>query len=144
MCQSLTEIRAAAAAYGASFDPKRLSCADAARVAREAAAVEATMAAVKSMAAARAAESRDFVGAHATAAEALAGMTGTTKDEAEKVLQTGKLLAGQEEVGRAALAGEISKDQARLISGTVAIDPAASGSLLEEAKQGSFSGLKDA
>jgi hypothetical protein len=145
MCQRLAELREAMTAYSTPFDAELLSCADAAVVVREAAAIEHIAATVKALAAVRAAAAglhKD--GGHRNAEEHLARTTGSTITDAREALLLGRRLGEQPAVADAARAGRLSPTQAAAITEAVAADPTAGADLLAEAAGGgSVTDLKD-
>lgn len=145
MCGKLGELRSALSAYADAFDPESFASSDAAKIAREAGKIESIAAVLKARAAARAAAAGGFSReGNRSAAEVLARETGTSVSAANEAIETGKRLSSQPEVARAAAQGELSMGQASLISGAVDADPSAADKLLEKAKNGSLSELKDA
>jgi hypothetical protein len=145
MCERLSQLRAAMAAYAAGFDASLLSAADAGRARDHATAIEAVAATVKALAAARVAETgRWHQDGQRSAAHELAAATGTTVAEAKEVLDTGRRLAHQAELADAARRGELSAAQSRVIAGAAEADPASAGRLIDHARQGgSLAELKD-
>jgi hypothetical protein len=106
--------------------------------------IERTGRAVKSMAAAKVADSAVWQGeGDRSAEEWLARTTGTTRAEAARELQCGRDLHLVPEVGRAAAAGELSVKQAEAIAGAAAVDPTAAGRLLQSAKGKGLRELQD-
>ena len=137
MCERLSELTAGMRAYAARFDASSLSCADAAVVVKQAAAVEHMAGTVKALAAARAAEANTWKGGgFRSAEEELAQTTGTTVTGARETLALGERLANQPQVAAAARRGDISPAQASVIADAVAADPAAEESLVAAATDG--------
>jgi hypothetical protein len=137
MCERLSELTAGMRAYADCFDASSLSCADAAVVVKQAAAVEHMAATVKALAAARAAEANTWKGGgFRSAEEELAQTTGTTVTGARETLALGERLANQPQVAAAARRGDISPAQASVIADAVAADPAAEESLVAAATDG--------
>src|SRR4051794_9503100 len=103
MCEALGELREAMARYAESFDAALLSIADAGSVVRQAAAIEATAATIKALAANRVArdggDSRRR-GARSAAHE-LARATGTSVSSAQEVLDVGRRLEDRPSVADA-------------------------------------------
>jgi hypothetical protein len=137
----------------AAFDPSRVSVADAAEVVSQIGVIEAKLYAVKARAAARAAEAGPTMptgprgrgrGPARTAAEALATRSGTTINEADRLVRTGQRLEEQPDLLGAAQSGELSPTQVELISDAGHEAPDEINSLVERAKATSISGLKDA
>ena len=106
--------------------------------------IERTGRTVKSMAAAKVAESAAWKGdGDRTAEDWLARTTGTTRAEAAKELQCGRDLALVPEVARAATAGDLSVKQTEAIAGAAAVDPRAAGRLLQSAEGKGLRVLQD-
>ena len=139
MCQELRALRQSIAAFAAGFDATALSPGDAAATAKLAAQIEASAASVKAIAAARAAEGKGWQQAgYRSASEQLADLAGMSPTAARRALDTGRRLAEQPEVASAALAGELSMEQAAAVSEGVAADPNRAHDLLEKAKNSSM------
>jgi hypothetical protein len=103
--------------------------------------IERTGRTVKSMAAAKVADTAVWQGeGDRTAEDWLARTTGTTRAEAARELQTGRDLQLVPEVATAATAGGLSVRQAEAIAGAAAADPTAAGRLLKRAET---TGLRD-
>jgi len=123
--------------YATGFDASLVSCADAATVVQEAAAIAHMASTIKALAAARAAEAKQWKAAgHRSAEEELARTTGSSVTDARDALSLGRRLMGQPEVADAARRGELSPDQATAISDAVAANPAAAGGLVSAASEG--------
>ena len=106
--------------------------------------IERTGRTVKSMAAAKVAESAVWRGDGDRSPEDwLARTTGTTRAEAAKELQCGRDLQLVPEVAKAATAGELSVKQTEAIAGAAAVDPTAAGRLLQSAKGKGLRELQD-
>jgi len=106
--------------------------------------IERTGRTVKSMAAARVAESALWRGdGDRTPEDWLARTTGTTRAEAAKELQCGRDLQLVPEVAKAATAGDLSVKQTEAIAGAAAVDPSAAGRLLESANGKGLRELQD-
>lgn len=122
-----------------------LSGSDCAEVAEELARVEKTCAAVRAMAAARAANwgayrARGF----GDADEWMAGITGSTRQQAKSELETGERLPGCPETKDAALGGDLSLGQAGEIARTEQAKPGSEGDLVRKAKTSTRQQLTDA
>ena len=106
--------------------------------------IERTGRTVKSMAAAKVAESAVWRGEGDRSPEDwLARTTDTTRAEAAKELQCGRDLQLVPEVAQAATAGELSVKQTEAIAGAAAVDPSAAGRLLRSAKGKGLRELQD-
>ena len=106
--------------------------------------IERTGRTVKSMAAAKVAESTAWRGeGDRSPEEWLARTTGTTRAEAAKELQCGRDLHLVPDVARAATVGELSVKQTEAIAGAAAVDPTAAARLLDSAKAKGLRELQD-
>ena len=106
--------------------------------------IERTGRTVKSMAAAKVAESAVWRGdGDRTPEDWLARTTGTTRAEAAKELECGRQLQLVPEVAKAATAGELSVKQTEAVAGAAAVDPTAAGRLLQSAKGKGLRELQD-
>ena len=147
MCQGLSELRQAMAAYAAAFDAALVPPAALADLLSDAGAIERTASAISSMAAARMAAGGGgrCPGAPARrVAEALARASGTSLTDARRAIEAGRAMASQPEVAAAARAGELSRQQASLVAGAARANPAATGGLLAAARAASLSELAEA
>lgn len=144
MCQELRSLRQSMAVLAGRFDARSLTPGQAAGVVGLCARIEASAASIKALAAARAAEGKEWERhGYRSASEHLADQAGMSPVAARRALETGKRMAGQPEVARAALAGELSLEQAGAVSDGVAADPAKAGELIEKAKHSSLPELND-
>ncbi|MGH9123950.1 MAG: hypothetical protein ACRDZ8_04385 [Acidimicrobiales bacterium] len=131
----LEAIEAAVRDCVSSFDA--ISCAEAARVVNTATAIENMAAAIKALAAARAAQNREWKrGGHRSPAERLARDTGTSVADAHNTLKRGEQLDARPDVAQAALDGKLSPAQASAIAGAAIVNPAAAPKLLNAAAAG--------
>src|SRR5882724_10252422 len=113
MCQGLRAVQQSIVAYAGQFDARGLSGAQAAEVVGLCAQIEASAASIKALAAARSAEANSWQQAgYRSASEQLADQAGMSPTAAKRALETGRRLADQPEVAAAALAGELSLEQA--------------------------------
>jgi hypothetical protein len=140
----LSELRSAMSAYATRFDPARVSARDAARVVDDAAAIEKMAATVKSLAAARVAETalwkRD---GDRSAAHQLARKTGTTVGQAREALDAARRLQDLPATSAAARRGELSAQPVAVITDAAAADPDAEARLLEQSRGASLGELRD-
>ena len=144
MCQGLRAVQQSMTAYAGRFDAAVLTAAQASEVVRLCAQIEASAASIKVLAAARAAETRSWQhDGYRSASDQLAGQAGMSPTAAKRALETGRRLAGQPEVAAAALAGDVSLEQATAISDGVAADPTKAAALIDQAKRGSLPELND-
>jgi hypothetical protein len=106
--------------------------------------IERTGRTVKSLAAAKVAESAAWRGDGDRSPEDwLARTTGTTRAEAAKELECGRHLQLVPEIAHAATAGDLSVKQTEAIAGAAAADPTAAGRLLDSAKDKGLRALQD-
>jgi hypothetical protein len=140
----LSDLRSEMGSYAAQFDPARVAASDAARVVEDAAAIEKMAATVKSLAAARVAQTnlwrRD---GDLSAAHHLARTTGTPVGQARDALESARRLGGLPAVEAAARRGELSAAQVAVITDAAAADPTAEARLLDQARRGSYGELRD-
>jgi Domain of unknown function (DUF222) len=140
----LSELRSAMSGYATSFDPARVSAHDAARVVDDAAAIEKMAATVKSLAAARVAETelwkRD---GDRSPAHQLARTTGTSIGQAKEALESARRMQALPATEAAARRGELSAQQVAVITDAAAADPDAEVRLLERARTSSVGELRD-
>src|ERR1700722_12762285 len=117
MCQGLRALQQSVTAYAAVFDARTLTAAQAGEVVGLCARIEASAASIKALAAARAAETktRQHDG-YRCAADQLAAQAGMSPTAAKRALATGRGMADQPEVAAAALAGDLSSEQAAAIA----------------------------
>jgi hypothetical protein len=144
MCERLGQLRDAMGSFAASFDAALLSCEDAAVVVAEAAALENMAAAVKGLAALRAAGSQAWKGAgDRSAAHHLARTTGTSVHQASDVLATARRLESLPALAAAARAGHVSAQQAEAVADAAAVDPSSERALVEKARGCSLAELRE-
>ena len=140
----LSELRDAMGEYATQFDAARVSAHDATRVVEDAAAIEKMAATVKSLAAARVAETnlwkRD---GDLSAAHHLARTTGTPVGQAREALESARRLQGLSAIEAAARRGELSAHQVAVITDAASADPSAETRLLKQAQSGSYGELRD-
>ena len=144
MCQGLRSIQQSISTYAGQFDARTLTAAQASEVVKLCAQIEASAASIKVLAAARSAEGNNWQQAgYRSASEQLAGQAGMSPAAAKRALETGRRLAEQPEVARAALAGDLSPEQATVVSDGVAADPAKAADLIDKAKRSSLPELNE-
>ena len=144
MSGTLLAQAAALRASLASFDPAVLPGDDAATVAEALAATEKACAAARARAGLRAAECRSherrgFV----DAAEWLARVSGSTRGEAHAALATASAVGADTPLGMALAGGELSLEQAQVVSRAAAECPGSEGDLLALARDSSLAKLSD-
>ncbi len=136
MCRQLDDLRQSITAYAAGFDARSLAPSQADEVVRVCAQMEASIASVKALAAARSAEASTWKHhGYRSAADQLAHDTGMSPANARRALETGQRLADQAEVAQAALAGDLSAEQATAVCDGVAANRAKAAELIDMAKQ---------
>jgi hypothetical protein len=144
MCQRLRAIQQSIITYAGQFDARTLTATQASEAVRLCAQIEASAASIKALAAARSAEGNSWQHAgYRSASEQLADQAGMSPTAAKRALETGRRLADQPEVAAAALAGDLSVEQAAAISDGVAADPAKAGELIDKAKRSSLPELNE-
>lgn len=140
----LSELRDAMGVYAARFDPARLTASDATRVLEDAATIEKMAATVKSLAAARVAETDQWRRqGDRSPAHHLARSTGTPVGQARDALEAAQRLQELAAVDAAARRGELSAQQVAVITDAAAADPTAEARLVEQAQRGSYGELRD-
>jgi uncharacterized protein DUF222 len=144
MCGELDALRQSIVAYASGFDARLLTPAQAGRVVGACAQIEASISSVKALAGARCAEGPSWQNeGYRSAAHQLADQAGMSPSSAKRALDTGRRLADQPEVAKAALAGELSAEQAAAVSDGVAADPTKAAELIEKAKHISLPELNE-
>jgi hypothetical protein len=134
MCQELKALRDAIKTYAGRLDASTLSPAQADEVVGLCAQIEASISSLKALAAARSAESDTWkTEGYRSPAERLARRAGMSPGAARRVLDTGRRMAVQPEVSRAARAGQLTAEQAAAVSDAVAASPGMAGELLAKA-----------
>jgi hypothetical protein len=140
----LSELRSAMSAYATRFDAARLAAVEAARVVADAAAIEKMAATVKSLAAARVAETNVWKrDGDLSPAHHLARTTGTPVGQARDALESARRLRELPATDAAARRGELSAQQVAVITDAAASDPGAEARLLQQAQRGSYGELRD-
>ncbi|HTW08298.1 MAG TPA: DUF222 domain-containing protein [Acidimicrobiales bacterium] len=130
--------------YASVLDARALTPAQAGDVVRLCSQIEASAAALKAMVAACAAESGRWQhDGYRSAADELAHQAGMSPSSAKRTLEAGQRMAGQPEVAAAALAGELSLEQAAAVADGVAADRTKAVELVERAKRSSLSELNE-
>jgi hypothetical protein len=140
----LSELRSAMSSYAARLDAGLLAAVDAARVVADAAAIEKMAATVKSLAAARVAETNVWKReGDLSAAHHLARTTGSPVGQARDALESARRLQELPATDAAARRGELSAHQVAVITDAAAADPSAETRLLAQARRGSYGELRD-
>lgn len=132
--------------YVRQIDLSALTGNEALRGLREMAAIKNAAAAGEALFAARLAETQIHRGTGAkSAADFIAGETGTTAGRARDTIETGKRLEDQPDLNDAARSGEVSPEQLNTISDAAAADPTAEKDLLNKVRGGaSLNEIRDA
>jgi hypothetical protein len=144
MCRRLSELRQSITEYAKGFDANALTPGQAGEVVRVCAQIEASAASIKALAAARSAEGTGWQhDGYRSPAEQLAHDSGMSPAAAKRALEAGRRLAGQPEVASAALAGELSLEQAAAVSVGVSADPTKARHLIDTAQRGSLPELHE-
>src|SRR5919199_3323650 len=144
MCNRLGELRDAMAAFAATFDAALVSAEGAGGAVIEAAAIERVAAAVRTLAAARAADVRLWKAAgERSAAHHLARVTGTSVGHAARDLETARRLEKLPAVAAAARSGALSGQQAAAVAGAASADPSAEQRLVDKARTSSLAELRE-
>jgi hypothetical protein len=144
MCRELDALRQSIVTYGGQFDPRSLTPVQAGHVVRVCAQIEASVASLKALAAARSAEGNAWQHeGYRSPAHQLAEQAGMSPSAAKRALDTGRRMTDQPEVATAALAGELSAEQAAAVSDGVAANPAQAKELIDKAKHSSVPELNE-
>jgi Domain of unknown function (DUF222) len=144
MFQELEQLRQLTVEFASRFDAGGLTPGQAGTAVRMLAQAESSIGSMKALAAARAAESEGWKKeGFRSAADELASRTGVGVGRARQTLDAGRRMASQPEVAEAALAGDLSPEQAALVSDGAAAAPGRAKELVEKAKQVSIGELTD-
>ncbi len=147
MAYSLAELKAALGAYTAAFDADLVPPGQLRALLDQAGAIERLASTICALVGARLARGAvdaggaGRAGSARAAAGALAQATGSSLGDARRAIEAGQALARLPEVGAAARAGELSRDQAVLVAGAAQANPGATAALLAAARAGSLSEL---
>ncbi len=144
MCRDLDALRQSILAYAGRFDPRSLTPTQASQIVPVCAQIEASVASIKALAAARSGEGSSWQAeGYRSPADQLAHQAGMSPSAAKRALETGRRMTDQPEVAKAALAGELSAEQAAAVSDGAAADPAKSTELIDKAKRSSVPELNE-
>lgn len=144
MCRELGELRQSVTEYAKGFDAHALIPSQAAEVVAICSRIEASVAAIRAMAAAVAAEGQTWKQeGYRSAAEQMADRTGTGTGGMRRAMDTGRRLLSQPVVAQAALAGDLSAEQAALVAQGAEADPSAADGLVERARTLSLGELRE-
>jgi hypothetical protein len=145
MCRQLDALGQSIAMLAQGFDPESLTLVEALAVVRRCTRIDASISSIKALAAAKVAEQNGWkADGYRSASDQLAHEAGMSPARARHMLETGRRLAGQPEVAKAALAGRLSAEQAALVAEGADANPAKADDLIEQATQISLSELGDA
>ena len=144
MCRELEALRQSIVTYAKGFDAHALIPSQAGEVVRLCAEMVASLESVKSLAASVAAEGNSWKDeGYRSPAEQLAAQTGTTTGRAKQILETGRRLAKDPQVAQAALAGELSPEEAATVADAAEDSPDDAKKLIDKAKTSSLAELKE-
>jgi len=132
---SLAEIQRAVGSWCEATDPALLSGADAAAAAEQLAGLVRRLSTTQATLAARAAECRAFSRRFASGEAWLAGLNGTSQTQAKRALDTVKRLADCPTAKAAFEAGQLSVDEADMVTAAAVVNPAAESRLVDRALQ---------
>jgi len=139
------QIRSAMSEAAGRFDPALVDARHAEQIVADASAIEKMAATVKSLAAARIAETEIWKeSGERSPAHELARRTGTSVGQAKDALETGRRLRNLPATSKAARRGELSPQQTSAIADAAAADPDAEARLLDEATSKSLPELRGA
>jgi hypothetical protein len=139
MCETLAGLKQAVSAFAARFDAALVPPTQLSQVLSDAGTIEKTFAHIAAACAARMAGG----GSVREAVTGLARASGTSFSEASRALEAAKQIEAQPEVAQAVRSGELSRQQAGLVAGAVANNPASAPQLLELARGASMRELAD-
>jgi hypothetical protein len=141
---STADIRDAVRMFATSFDPALVDAATAAALVKDWAAIANMAETVVALAARRVAETAVWrETGSASAADWLAGVSGTTASHARETLATAERLSDLDDVATAARCGDLSPAQASAVSDAAAADPETESALLALARRQSLGELRD-
>jgi hypothetical protein len=144
MCQDLNSLRDSIVSYAARFDPSLVSCAQAGDVVLTCARIEASVAGIKALAAARVAEGSSWLkDGYRSPADELANKAKMSPVSAKRTLETGRRLTNQPKVAKAALSGQLSPEQTAIVAEGVEANPNKESELIDAARAGSLSELSE-
>ncbi len=133
MCTALSELEQALSGFAAGFEVGALAPADLAAALRSAGRIEKVAATLASLVAARMASTGPANLAGRQAERELAAAAGTSVGEAHRAIEAAKDMAHHPELRAAAVSGELSRQQASLISEAAALDPGSAPALVDKA-----------
>jgi hypothetical protein len=142
VCQQLCESVESLRRFVAGFDPAALDGEQARELAEQAAEGERLLAAVRTLAAGRVAETAAWGGGHRDAAAWMASVAGTTVGRARATIETAQRLRALPATADALRSGQLSDAQVELVASGATADPAAERQLLTAAARNGVKGLK--
>jgi len=139
VCSTLAQLRQALAGYAANFDAALVAPADLGGAISDAGAIEKMASTISTLLSAHlargAGQGPSGSSAERQAALVLARASGTSVSEARRLLDAAKVMVEEPSLGAAARAGELSRDQALIVSSAVAANPKAANDLLDAARR---------
>jgi hypothetical protein len=144
VCKTLAELHASVLSFTTSFEAALVPPEELGQALSYAGEVEKAAAAIASLIAARLATGAGTGrGGEREAADKFAKATGASQAKARRQVEAAMRLSRQPEVEEAAKAGELSRDQAELISEVVEANPGSAGRLIALARSGSAAELAE-
>ena len=143
MCDRLVDLREGLAGYAGGFDAAVLNVAQLEHVVRLAAAIEATAATLRALAAARLSEVTSWKAGERSVAHRLAHVLGSSVASARETVETGRRLEDLPDVAAVARAGELSAQQVAVVADAAVAAPEAEQRLVELARRSSLAELRE-
>ena len=144
MCQDLNSLGDSIVSYAERFDAALISCAEAGEVVLCCARTEASVASIKALAAARVAESSSWLkDGYRSPADELSHKAKMSRASAKRALETGRRLASQPKVAKAALSGQLSAEQTALVAEGVEVNSNKESELIDAARSSSLAELSE-
>lgn len=144
MCRELDALNQSIDAYAKGFDPRALTQAQAGTVVHLCSRIEARIESIRTLAAARQAEGVSHKAeGYRSADERLARTTGMSPSRAKRLLRTGQRMLQQPRIEQAALAGDLSPEQAEAVAAGAEANPDKTEDLVRLAKDSSLAELHE-
>ncbi len=144
VCESLEGLGEAVVAHTGRLDVRALTPAQAGVVVEGCCRIEASIGALKALAAARMADSDSWKQEGCRSpAEQLGRKAKMSPSAARRALETGRRLSRQPDVARVALDGQLSPAQTEAVTDGVAADPSKAAALIDKARNSSVTELND-
>ena len=144
MCDKLSDLQRALTSYAAGFDAALLTGAQAAEALCAAVGIERIAGHLKTLAAARTAETGAWKGTgHRSAAHHLAQVAGSSVGQAADSIETARRLENLPTASAAARSGTLSAQQASMVADAATASPGAERRLVEAARASSLAELRD-